>query len=547
MGHPVGLFVLFFTEMWERFSYYGMRSLLVLYMVNFLFIKPDVGQQVLGFNAVKGSLEMLFGPLANQPLSSQLYGFYTAFVYLTPLLGGMLADKVLGQRRSVILGGVLMAIGEFTLMSPRLFFPGLILLIIGNGAFKPNISTQVGGLYKEGDPRRDGAFTIFYMGINLGAFLAPLVCGTLGQSTLGWHWGFGAAGVGMILGLILYLWGQPMLAPEPAVRESSSGKAIGLVLLYIVGIGLGLIVLVLGLPWLLGALGVPQMFASLSAVVRGLVITGIVGVCLTALTFWITRLPREERLPVGALLLLCILNIVFWACYEQQGNTMQLWADQNTRWPRLPLLGTLPAFDLFGWHLKAFSIGGFVPPSSWFQAFNPLMIFAFAPLLNMVWAMQAKGKNEPSSVTKMAIGCFLLGLSYIVMVVGAQGMGITDKRSVMWLVSTTFVITIGELYLSPIGLSLVTKVAPQRMVSMMMGAWFLSSFFGNYLSGALGTLWDKWNQSQMHLLMFDFSGKQIFFLMLTALGLGNGLLMMMANRPLNRVLGAHDRPSDSTA
>jgi POT family proton-dependent oligopeptide transporter len=457
-GHPVGLFVLFFTEMWERFSYYGMRSLLVLYMVNHLFVQPDVGRQVLGFNAVKGGVEWwvsLFGiavPLDIQPFSSQIYGLYTAFVYLTPLFGGMLADRVIGQRRSVILGAILMAIGQFTLMSERLFFPGLLLLILGNGAFKPNISTQVGGLYKQGDPRRDGAFTIFYMGINLGAFLAPLVCGTLGQR-VGWSYGFGAAGVGMILGLILYLWGQRHLAPDLHMQVEA---------------------------------GIAKPHAK-------------------------QPITKDEWTRITALLVLCALNIVFWGCYEQQGNTMQLWADQNTNWNLL----------------------GFTLPSSWFQAFNPLMIFAFAPLLSGFWAWQARKSQEPSSVTKMAIGCFLLGLSYIVMIVAAMGTGPGELRSVMWLASTTFVLTIGELYLSPIGLSLVTKVAPQRMVSMMMGAWFLSSFFGNYMSGFLGTFYER-------------MPKQSFFMMLTALGLATGFLMVLVNRPLNRVLAHHDRPANSS-
>ena len=212
-GHPRGLFFLFLTEMWERFSYYGMRSLLVLYMLDHLFLRPDVGQAVLGFTAIKGGLEAMFGPLAAQPLSSQIYGLYTALVYATPFFGGMLADRILGQRKSVILGGLLMAAGHFMMAFEQSFFLALMLLILGNGAFKPNISTQVGSLYAQGDSRRDGAFTIFYMGINLGAFFAPLVCGTLGQK-VGWHYGFGAAGVGMVVGLIIYLWGQKHLAPD---------------------------------------------------------------------------------------------------------------------------------------------------------------------------------------------------------------------------------------------------------------------------------------------------------------------------------------------
>src|SRR5690242_1632830 len=183
-GHPRGLFVLFLTEMWERFSYYGMRSLLVLYMVNHLFIQPDVGQRVLGFTVIRHFLEGIFGPLAVQPLSSQIYGLYTGFVYFTPFFGGLLADRVLGQRRTVVVGAILMSIGHFMMASERMFFPALITLILGNGCFKPNISTQVGLLYPPGDKRRDSAFSIFYVGINVGAFLAPLVCGTLGQSKL---------------------------------------------------------------------------------------------------------------------------------------------------------------------------------------------------------------------------------------------------------------------------------------------------------------------------------------------------------------------------
>jgi proton-dependent oligopeptide transporter, POT family len=445
LGHPVGLFVLFFTEMWERFSYYGMRSLLVLYMVNYLFIRPDVGREVLGFNAVKGTLESIFGPLGTQPLSSQIYGLYTAFVYLTPFFGGLLADRILGQRKTVVLGAVLMAIGHFLMAVQSLFFVALVFLIFGNGAFKPNISTQVGSLYPEGDSRRDGAFTIFYMGINLGAFFSPLVCGTLGQ-TVGWHYGFGAAGVGMITGLVIYLLGQKHLVAD---NLSKTRAVTG-----------------------------PKVKEPLT---------------------------KDEWKRVWALIILCGLNIVFWGCYEQQGNTMQLWADQNTNW------------NIFGWRM----------PSTWFQSFNPIMIFAFAPLLNMVWARQAKRGKEPDSVQKMAIGCFLLGLSYIIMIVAAQGMTPDVRRNVMWLASTTFVITIGELFLSPIGLSLVTKVAPARIVSMMMGVWFLSSFFGNYLSGYLGTFWEKMPHTG-------------FFMMLTVLGLSAGFAMLAFSKPIRKVVSRHD-------
>lgn len=444
LGHPAGLFVLFFTEMWERFSYYGMRSLLVLYMVDHLFLHPDAGRMVFGFGLVKGGLEAVFGPLGPQPLASQIYGLYTAFVYLTPFFGGMLADRVMGQRRTVILGGVLMAIGHFVMAIESLFFPALLLLILGNGAFKPNISTQVGSLYPQGDPRRDRAFTIFYMGINLGAFFSPLVCGTLGQ-LLGWHYGFGAAGVGMVAGLCVYLLGQRTLAPDPVMKTE----------------------------------GGPQERKK-------------------PLT------PHEWR-RVWALVLLCALNIIFWGIYEQQGNTLQLWADRNTNW------------NFFGLNI----------PSTWFQAFNPFMIFIFAPILNVFWSLQSRRGAEPSTIRKMAFGCLLAGASYLVMILATKSTGADEQRSVAWLIGTIFILTIGELYLSPIGLSFVTKVAPARVISMLMGVWFLSSFFGNYLSGVLGTFWE----SMPH---------ETFFLLLMLLGIGDGVAIWVIGRPLEMVLAKDD-------
>ncbi len=442
-GHPAGLYVLFFTEMWERFSYYGMRSLLVLYMVDHLFVHPAVVQGVLGFGLVKGGLEAIFGPLAPQPLSSQIYGLYTAFVYLTPFFGGMLADRVIGQRRAVILGAVLMAVGHFLMAVESLFFVALLFLILGNGAFKPNISTQVGSLYPPGDPRRDRAFTIFYMGINLGAFFSPLVCGTLGQR-LGWHYGFGAAGVGMVAGLCLYLFGQRALAPDLVMRTA----------------------------------GRPREKKPLT---------------------------KEEWRRVSALVLLCALNIIFWGIYEQQGNTLQLWADRNTNWNFL----------------------GPEIPSTWFQAFNPFLIFLLAPLLNIFWSRQFRRGSEPSSIRKMALGYFLAGASYLVMILAVHITRPDERGSVVWLFGTVFILTIGELYLSPVGLSFVTKVAPARIVSMMMGVWFLSSFFGNYFAGFLGTFWERMPH-------------EAFFLMLVGLGLGGGFAIRLFGRPLERAVAGHD-------
>jgi POT family proton-dependent oligopeptide transporter len=416
LRHPTGLYVLFLTEMWERFSYYGMRSLLVYYMIKHLQF--------------------------TQERSSQIYGLYTGFVYFTPLFGGMLADRLVGQRRIVILGAVLMAMGHFMMAAESLFFPALLFLILGNGAFKPNISTQVGALYPPGDNRRDRAFSIFYMGINLGAFFSPLVCGTLGEE-IGYHWGFGAAGVGMVIALIIYLSGQKHLAPDMIMQKKASGKR--------------------------AAPG---------------------------------PMTPEDRLKIGAIFLMMALSIVFWSVYEQQGNTLALWADAHT--DRM----------IFGWQM----------PAPWFQSFNPLMIFLLVPVLNMLWERQDRRGKEPSSVAKMGIGCILLGAAFLIMILPARQLAATPRASMLWLASCAMLLTIGEIYFSPVGLSLVTKIAPARIVSMMMGVWFLSSFFGNYLSGYLGTFWEK-------------IPKQNFFLLMFSLSFAAGLAFLALLKPLKRAIG----------
>lgn len=441
LGHPAGLYVLFFTEMWERFSYYGMRALLILYMTKYLLLDPARAAEVLGYNSLNEVLVSVFGPMTVQQMSSQIYGLYTGLVYFTPLFGGMIADKLIGQYKTVYIGGILMAIGHFLMASERMFLLALLFLILGNGCFKPNISTQVGLLYKEGDPRRDSGFTIFYMGINLGAFFSPLVCGTLGQ-TVGWHYGFGAAGVGMLVGLFIY-WAGSGLIPKPAVVK------------------------------------------EVKAVVK-------------------QPLTKGEWQAVGALVVLCCLNIMFWAVYEQQGNTLQLWADAKTNW----------------------TFFGVTVPSTWFQSFNPAMIFMFAPLLNMFWAWQNKTRKEPSSVSKMGIGCVMCGLAYIVMIIAAKSVPGEERGSLLWLVGTVFIFTMGELYLSPIGLSLVTKVAPKPILSMMMGVWFLSSFFGNYMTGYLGTFYDAMS-------------KDSYFMMLSAFGFATAIAFFLLKKPLEKVIGSN--------
>jgi len=333
-----------------------------------------------------------------------------------------------------------MALGHFVMAIEPSFFVALLLIILGNGAFKPNVSTQVGNLYAPSDPRRDGAFTIFYMGINLGAFISNLVCGTL-AAVYGWHYGFAAAGVGMLFGLTVYLGGHRYLAEDNLTKAEAAHVTRA---------------------------------ASLTA---------------------------GEKRRVVALVVLCALNVVFWAVYEQQGNTMQTWADEQTRWP-----------VMFGFQI----------PSTWFQSFNPLAIIVLAPLLDLFWRWQRTRNAEPTTLTKMALGCILLGASFVVMIAGARVVG-DGRGSPFWPLSCTLLLTVGELYLSPIGLSLVTKVAPARIVSMLMGMWFLSSFLGNFLSGAIGVLYTRWS-------------KEAFFLFLTMLGVGVGIAMLAVRRPLKAAM-----------
>ena len=442
-GHPRGLTFLFTTEMWERFSYYGMRALLILYMTKFVLLPENAGN-VIGLSALRGFYESIFGPLGVQPFSSHVYGLYTALVYLTPLFGGMLADRVLGQRRTVVLGASLMAIGHFMMAFESLFLFALLVLIFGNGAFKPNISVQVGSLYRRGDPRRDRAYSIFYVGINLGALLAPLVCGTLGE-LVAWHYGFAAAGVGMIIGLMVYLYAAPTLPADEREQVVTSGAER-------------------------------------------------------------RPLDRADWRAILALIVLLIPVSLFWATYEQQGNTIPLWADDYTD----------RHINLLIWHGEI--------PVTWFQSFNPFFIFLLTPFILMLWARQAARGTEPSTVTKMGLGCFGVTLANLIMLGAVWQAGGGTQASWLWLLAYFVVITIGELYLSPIGLSLVSKVSPGRVISMMMGVWFLTSFFGNLIGGWLGSFWTVMDKSA-------------FFLMIAGVSALAGLVILMFNRPLRVALG----------
>jgi len=437
-GHPRGLSVLFATEMWERFSYFGNTALIVLYMVKYL-LQPGQVEAVIGYGAVKAALESLFGPLAVQPFASQLFGFYTGLAYSAPVLGGLLADRLLGQRRTVVIGGVFMAIGHFMMAFEALFLFALMMLILGVGAFKPNISTQVGELYAAGDDRRSRAYAIFYVGINVGAFLAPLVCGTLAVA-FGWHFGFTAAGLGMLVSLGIYLWGLPALPPDRSRRTVAAA---------------------------------PLEAADMRAVV--------------------------------ALLLTCLLVSLFWAAYDQQGNTIVLWAEEFTD----------RSIDLAIWRGEI--------PTPWFLALNPLMIFLLTPILVRIWAAQAARGKEPSPVAKMAFGCVCVALGNLLMASAAAALAPGEKAAAWWLVSYFALVTLGELYLAPVGLALFSLAAPVRLRAMMMGVWFATTLPGDILAGWLGGFWST-------------MGKTPFYLMIAAIAASAGAAIWAASRALRGAL-----------
>jgi proton-dependent oligopeptide transporter, POT family len=403
-GHPPGLATLFGSEMWERFSYYGMRALLVLYMVEFLFT-PERMEAAYGLLALRRGLEALSGPLAAQPFASQVYGLYTGLVYLTPILGGLVADRWLGRSRTIVLGACLMALGHFLMSFERLFLIALLLIAFGCGAFKPNISTQVGELYAPDDPRRDRAYSIFYVGINIGAFFAPLVCGTLGER-LGWPYGFGAAGVGMAIGLATYLLGRANLPDERSVGAVAPASS------------------------------------------------------------------AHSRRAYLCVALLFLPSALFWAAFEQQGNTIALWAADFTD----------RTVDILGWRFDI--------PVTWFQAFNPLFIFLFTPPLVVFWGRLSQQGREPSTLRKLTIGCLGVAASYGVMALAASTSA-GAKASWLWLLVFFVIVTISELHFSPITLSLVSHVAPAGARSAVMGAWFTSMFAGNLLAGWIGALWSS--------------------------------------------------------
>ncbi len=451
-GHPRGLSTLFFTEMWERFSYYGMRALLILFMT----AAPATGG--LGFDTAT---------------AGAVYGLYTAMVYLFTVPGGWIADRLIGQRQAVLYGGILIASGHFTMAIPSLatFYVGLCLIVVGTGLLKGNISVLVGQLYQAGDSRRDAGFSIYYMGINLGAFLAPLVCGYLGQR-VSWHLGFGAAGIGMLLGVIQYVMGGRTLGMAGLTATPAESPAASAALRQNAKLWGGLTLGALLLAGVLIGLGVINVSASQVAEAVGYLL--LIGtVAFFAWLYLDKSWTPEERGRLYVVGVFFLAAAIFWSVFEQAGSTLNLFADRSVRT----------------------EIAGVSFPSSWFQSANALFIIALAPVFAWLWL--TLGSREPASPTKFAFGLIGAGLGFIILVPAAIASANGGQVSPMWLIATYLTHTMAELCLSPVGLSSMTKLAPARIASLMMGVWFLGASVGNYIAGQLAGFYEEMPLSQL--------------------------------------------------
>ncbi len=436
LGHPRGLFVLFFAEMWERFSYYGMRALLIFYLVQHWMFSDSEG--------------------------SVIYGAYTALVYIAPVIGGYLADRYLGQRKAVVFGAVLLTFGHFLMafegdggqgaFELNIFWLALAFIIVGSGFLKANISVMVGQLYPRTDVRRDPAYTIFYMGINLGAALGSLIAGYLGM-TYGWAWGFGAAGVGMLLGLVVFVLGKPLLMGRGESKVPARLRER-----------------VLGIPfeWLLYgsgflAVGVVWFLIQYQALVGGLLMgTGalLIGYVMYTAVF---KLEREARNRIFAALILIVGSILFWALFEQAGASLNLFTDRSVD------------RQIFGWAV----------PAAMFQSLNSIYIILLAPLFAMLWLWLGRRGWEPSTPLKFALAVIQVGLGFLVLVWGANSVGPGEMTPVIFIFLIYLIHTTGELCLSPVGLSAMNRLAPAHMASLIMGTWFFASATGNFAAGMI--------------------------------------------------------------
>jgi POT family proton-dependent oligopeptide transporter len=598
LGHPAGLFLLFTVEMWERFSYYGMRALLVLYLST-----PTTGMRNLPFGRPVG-----FNPGRgwSDAASSTLYGWYTGLAYLLPVLGGIIADKLIGTHRSMLIGGLVIAMGHIALavsgmgtlgqseLGMAVFIFGLALIVLGTGHFKPTVSVMVGQLYAHNDLRRDGAFSIFYMGINLGAFLCAFVCGTLGE-TVGWHWGFGSAAVGMLAGLLIYTIGRPALLgrigePPPGVKNYAPLFILSSI---IVAAGVALVFHAGAFSAVQVAMAKP-LYGRLTYAAFGV---GTLSVAVIGLAAWFVAYQHpDDRGPVTAIFLFMFFNVFFWMAFEQAGSSINLFTDRFTdralsppawyvgfcttpaRWTGAIIAAAgLLATAWFFYRLISQNAAGKVGraslslcgcalalciatvgvlkaggclswaamrevPTTWFQSVNAGMIILFAPVFGGVWVWLGRRNLNPSQPAKIAFGLLFLGLGYVVLTWGAAatkagvpGVTSTAKASMIFIIATYLMHTFGELCLSPTGLSFVTRAAPVRFVSLLMGIWFISSFIANLGGGLIAAQVGRIERGEIP-LPWHLGGQADFFMLFVVTSIGMGVLIMIFVPLLKKLL-----------
>ncbi len=488
-GHPRGLATLFFTEMWERLSYYGMRALLVLFMTD---------------QVMSGGMGL------TDASATAIYGIYTAAVYLVALPGGWIADRLTGAQRAVFYGGIIIMAGHFVLAIPSVnaFFIGLLLVVLGTGLLKPNVSAIVGELYPPHDARRDAGFSIFYMGINIGAMLGPLVCGSLAQSeSFGWHWGFAAAGVGMLFGVIQFRMTrgylgtaglEPVHKPDPNADAAQHRRDWRLV---IIGVAAIVALTVLGLS---GAIEFDPVAISRAST---WVILGVTALFFINM-FLLGGLNVVEKKRVSVFMILFLGSAMFWSGFEQAGSSLNLFADRYT----------------------VLDLGAITLLSTWFQSINSIFIILFAPVFAWAWVWLAQRNLNPSTPAKFGFGLILLAVGFFMMVIASTIVASGDQAMPTWLVLTYLFHTFGELALSPVGLSATTKLAPRRYVGQLMGIWFVSIALGNLIAGQIAGDFDPNNVAA-------FPDQYMGIVMTTA---GTGLILLLLTKPLKKWMGGVD-------
>jgi POT family proton-dependent oligopeptide transporter len=471
-GHPVGLRTLFLTELWERFSYYGMRALLILFMT------APVAKKGLGFAT---------------PEAGAIYGLYTGMVYLLALPGGWIADRILGARRTVFYGGIIIALGHFCLAIPTVitFFIGLVLIVSGTGMLKPNVSTMVGQLYPKHDPRRDAGFSIFYIGINLGAFTAPLICSYVGES-INWHYGFGIAGLGMTIGVVQYALSVKTLGDAGAKPNTLPAERTK----FRLGIFAFLaVLLILGKLAYDGTISIQSLSSGFGVMLTLIVVALFAGMLLLG------KWTSDERKRLIAIFVLFAAAALFWSIYEQAGSTLNLFAERNTD---RSVPGMTQPF-----------------PAGWFQSLPALFVIAIAPIFAWLWVKL--GERNPSSTIKFSIGLLFGGLSFIILIPIAGKLGVSP----IWLTLTYLLQTIGELCLSPVGLSAMTKLAPKQIGGLIMGVFFLAISVGDYISGRLASVYDTMPLPKL----FGTVGASAIVL---------GAILALFNGPMKRLTGSEE-------